>query len=740
MTGQGSPYTDANIHFYPYWTDATGTRAPFYSASGGNSHFDYRTNANPSHLATLSFTVGPSAGQVLTIWTVATNKGTVATLTVHLPGSVADYADTRPPATQPVFSKYLISLPASTDTATVTLANSTSGTDVGGQPAIAVIAAAVYPADFTPKPMPATTLSQIVEPCVTLACPAVTITKTLALTDDLQSAVNAASDASNTTHTLILLPQGYRWTGNCILPHRPNNSWVTIQSAASQSLISLGVRIAPTDFGTGPNQIDVQLTTNNGEAVFWNNLRGAAANTPGRIANNYRFRGLEITKAPGFTAESYALFRFAVTDTNFDGTTIADPRYRPTNTIIDHCYLHGHNGTGDFANAGIASSGQYLIVQDSWLENFHSTYREANAFVTLSAQHFSLINDFLESCGENVMHGGSGPDTPLIIPAFATYRFNYFRKRLSWNNVDGGTAGDSCIEKNLFEMKNGQDFLIDSNVLENSPVGGQGGNTFQLSPTSALGGGAANTIQRVTVSNNIVKHAISLGEAVGQDSTGYPEHYNPASKLIVVNHLTYRNNFAFDLSASNWGYNQKGRITVFCIGFNGDAFIQDFPGPYSTVLDHNSCFMDDTPETGPGGPYRIALYGNAANESALGGGYFALEHNSDVQWTYNYFGAMPVADGQSNPPGGVVHAGFPYLPSQPTWSSPAAVVDHNCIMQPYASGLGDAAAMAKLVKSNSTNTTVAATCPAGTGAPASLLDREFAIKSGNRPAMPDFPQ
>lgn len=417
--------------------------------------------------------------------------------------------------------------------------------------------------------------------------------------------------------------------------------------------------------------------------------------------------------------ESYVFIRFPIVGSNFDGATLANPAFRPYNLLIERNYIHGRNG--QFANLGIGISARDVLIQDNWIDNLHSSYREANAFYTNSAQHFKLINNMLESCGENTMSGAGGPDTPGQILAFGTYQFNYFRKRHSWNNNDGGKGGEACIEKNLFEFKIGQDMLIDSNVLENSPAGGQGGNVFQLSPTSDQPlGGPFNTIQRVTISNNIIMHAVSGGEAIGQDSTGSLNHYSPQSELITVNHITYRNNFFFDLSKTKWGNGVNAIVQCFVLG--GNPYHSKVPGPDDLVLDHNTCIFDEFPGNVPGGQYYLNAWHTGPSTNPTGLGYYWGEYQSNARITNNYFPMVPGSDGSCC---GYDRPAAPYLPSQKTWESPAAVVDNNCWAQTLPHSV------AKVMTSNSSNSIVSAPCPASVGAPKSVLDYEFAIKSGN---------
>ena len=97
---------------------------------------------------------------------------------------------------------------------------------------------------------------------------------------------------------------------------------------------------------------------------------------------------------------------------------------------------------------------------------------------------YQIVNNFLESAGENILFGGgSASSTPVDIEI----RKNHFFKPLTWMKGSpgfvGGTNGNPFVVKNHVELKNAQRVLLDSNILENTWGGfSQGGFSVLLTP------------------------------------------------------------------------------------------------------------------------------------------------------------------------------------------------------------------------------------------------------------------
>ena len=97
--------------------------------------------------------------------------------------------------------------------------------------------------------------------------------------------------------------------------------------------------------------------------------------------------------------------------------------------------------------------------------------------------------------------------------------------------------------KNLFELKNARNVVVDGNLMENCWTDAQNGYAVLFTPRNSDGGAPWTRVENVTFTNNIVRHAPGGINILGRDYI-YPSEQ---TKNIVI-----RNNL-FDDVTTNWG-------------------------------------------------------------------------------------------------------------------------------------------------------------------------------------------
>ena len=127
------------------------------------------------------------------------------------------------------------------------------------------------------------------------------------------------------------------------------------------------------------------------------------------------------------------------------------------------------------------------------------------------------------------------------------------------------STGTKWTVKNLVELKNAQQVLIDGNVIECIWAAGQYGYAVLLTPRNQSGGASWVRVRDVTISNNIIRHASGVLQLSGTDAT----HVSQQTQRIAL-----RNNLCYDIDPKTWG----GLAKVFLMG----------EGPAGVVLDHNT--------------------------------------------------------------------------------------------------------------------------------------------------------
>ena len=221
-------------------------------------------------------------------------------------------------------------------------------------------------------------------------------------------------------------------------------------------------------------------------------------------AHHYRLTGLELMPVPGQYA--YDIVRVGLGDELVDSDL-------PNNIQIDHIYIHADPVYG--AKRGIAVNGKAITVSDSYISNIVSTWQDSQAICGWNGPGpITIVNNYLEAGAENIMFGGSPTSMPNIVPSNITVRGNYLYKPPSWH-------GTSYVMKNLFELKNGRNVLVENNIMDG--VWGYMSNRTALVFTPRTEGGLVPwaAVDTITIRYNIIRNADRIANVVGQDDQNW---------------------------------------------------------------------------------------------------------------------------------------------------------------------------------------------------------------------------
>jgi len=351
---------------------------------------------------------------------------------------------------------------------------------------------------------------------------------------DLQAAIDAAKPGDT-----ILLQAGATFAGSFKLPAKGGTAYITIRSSTPDSqLPPPGTRITPTQ---APLLAKIKTTT--GTAI-----RTAAG------ANYWRLQFLEI--APGNATASVTLIEFGIADAG--QSTLSSV---PHHLILDRSYVHGDPSFG--ARRGIALNSGDAQVIDSWISDIKLVATDTQAIAGWNGPGPYLIqNNYIEAGSENIMFGGVDPHIPNMVPSNITIRRNHIAKPLKWRS-------ESWTIKNLIELKNAQNVLIDGNTLENNWAAGQSGYSIAITPRNQSGSAPWSVVKDVTVQNNVLRHMGSVFNISGYDD----EHSSQQAHNIVI-----RNNLAYDISPSYSTLSNPADGWFAVIG----------NGPRDITFDHNT--------------------------------------------------------------------------------------------------------------------------------------------------------
>jgi hypothetical protein len=177
---------------------------------------------------------------------------------------------------------------------------------------------------------------------------------------------------------------------------------------------------------------------------------------------------------------------------------------------------------------------------------------------------FHIINNYLEAAGENVMIGGADPGIPNLVPTDLEFRHNYLFKPLSWRVGHPTYAGKHWTVKNIFELKNARNVVIDSNVFENNWTDAQDGKPILFTVRNQECTAPWVTVENVTLTNNILKNAEGGLNLLGEDNevtAAFGKCAVPSTSVRGKN-MTVSNNLFFNVHGPFLQLNGFDKVTL----------------------------------------------------------------------------------------------------------------------------------------------------------------------------------
>jgi hypothetical protein len=371
--------------------------------------------------------------------------------------------------------------------------------------------------------------------------------------DSLQAALNAAQYGDT-----IVLQAGATYSGEFELPLKSGTGEIVIQSSRASEL-PIDVRVNPAQ-----SPLFAKLQTTNAQPA----MKTAAG------AHHYRFIGIEFS-ARTATVMVYDLVRLG--ESRQEQKTLAAV---PHHLVIDRCYIHGLN-TQD-VQRGVSLNSAETTISNSYISEIHGMGYDTQAVAGWNGPGpFHIINNHLEGAGENIMFGGADPGSPDLIPSNIEIRRNYVFKPLSWKVGDPSYAGKHWTIKNLFELKNARNVVVDGNIFKNTWTDGQAGVPILFTVRNQECTAPFSTVQNVTFTNNTVTG--SSGGAfnlLGKDNEAEPAYGKCANRatqgsirgrgVSISNNLFYNNgagaflimNGFYDVSLDHNTHLQSGNLTT----------------------------------------------------------------------------------------------------------------------------------------------------------------------------------
>jgi hypothetical protein len=252
----------------------------------------------------------------------------------------------------------------------------------------------------------------------------------------------------------------------------------------------------------------------------------------------------------------------------------------PREIVLDRIFMNVPDSVG--VRRGIALNSAKTRIIDCYIAGFKYAGEDAQAIAGWNGPGpFDIEHNYLVGAGENFLLGGSDPSIPASCPTGVRFVRNYLTKPLSWK-------GSAWTVKNLFELKNAQDVLIEGNVFEHNWAAAQNGLAILFTPRNQYGGNPATVVQRVVFRNNIVRHVSGVFNILGRDNLQFSQETND---ILIENNLFY------DVDWTQFG--GTGRLLQFLGGYDirvrnntsvdqdGQIVLADVAPTYGVVLENN---------------------------------------------------------------------------------------------------------------------------------------------------------
>jgi hypothetical protein len=320
---------------------------------------------------------------------------------------------------------------------------------------------------------------------------------------NLQAALNQAQPGQ-----VIEVQAGATFDGNFILPVKAGTGYITVRTSTPDAQLPANTRV-----GLAQEPLLPTLRSLNSMPA----LRTAAG------ARNWRLIGL----------------RFIAPD-SFDIVSLGDGAQRdralvPSDLILDRIIVKGDAVKGQ--KRGIALNSAHTKILNSYIGGIRFVGQESQTIACWNGPGpFLIENNYIEAAAIGILLGGSVPAIDQLVPSDVTIRRNHIMRPVSWR---GGT----WMVKNLVELKNARNVVIDGNLIENNWERDQNGFAILFTPR-ASGAAPWTTVEAVRFENNIVRHSGSAFNVVGYDSS---------STTRQLRGVVIRNNLITDISSATWG-------------------------------------------------------------------------------------------------------------------------------------------------------------------------------------------
>lgn len=315
---------------------------------------------------------------------------------------------------------------------------------------------------------------------------------------DLQAAINAARPGDT-----ILLAPGATFVGNFVLPVHGGTTYITIRSAAADTLLPpAGTRISPAYAPYLPK-------------IHSPNTSPALRTMPG--AAYWRLMLLEF----GPTWRGY--YDIVVLG---DGSGAQNSLAQvPHDLVLDRLYLRGDPIHGQ--KRGVALNAGRTTLMNSYIVDMKAVAQDSQATGGWNGPGpYTIENNYMEAAGEVIMIGGSDPHVPDLVPSDIVIRRNTLTRPLSWRDPFVPRPSGVGV------LSSAGGWLPPGSYSYRVVARRYAGSEEAYSPASTAAVATLASAGRVTVTWSAVPHA-TLYDVYATSSNGMARYWTTSSTIFV---------------------------------------------------------------------------------------------------------------------------------------------------------------------------------------------------------------
>jgi hypothetical protein len=256
----------------------------------------------------------------------------------------------------------------------------------------------------------------------------------------------------------------------------------------------------------------------------------------GRVENDWspalvHVKNLKIeSRAEGYTLQGMKFLPKSIGEeiVGLGSDKETNPENTPNDIIFDQCIVSANIDLG--GKRGFRLNCRHVEIWNSRMENFWYS-NDSQAIACWNGPGPCIVhNCYLSASGENFISGGADSLNESMQPSYIKFTNNHCFKPESW------IAKPLTTVKNLFELKDCTQAIIQNNLFEGNWKDGQTGYAIVFTPRNQNGNEPFAVVKNIDFSWNVIRNS-GAGISIMGDDNIFPSLRT--ENILIYNNLMY---------------------------------------------------------------------------------------------------------------------------------------------------------------------------------------------------------